>query len=145
MVRPDWNGYNVLHESASRVAALDIGFQPSASARSAGPAKFVYLLGADDYAEAEVPAGAFVVYQGHHGDKGATRADVVLPGAAYTEKSGLYVNFEGRVQQTRAAVPMVGDAREDWKIVRALSEVRLRRKDQTERAGKVGHVGAMVE
>ncbi len=62
--------------------------------------------------------------QGHHGDKGATRADVVLPGAAYTEKSGLYVNFEGRVQQTRAAVPVLGDAREDWKIVRALSEVR---------------------
>jgi NADH dehydrogenase/NADH:ubiquinone oxidoreductase subunit G len=64
------------------------------------------------------------VHQGHHGDKGAARADVVLPGAAYTEKAGLYVNFEGRVQQTRTAVPLVGDAREDWKIVRALSEVR---------------------
>lgn len=61
--------------------------------------------------------------QGHHGDKGAARANVVLPAAAYTEKSGTYVNFEGRVQQTRAAVPMVGDAREDWKIIRALSEV----------------------
>ena len=63
------------------------------------------------------------VLQGHHGDKGAARADVVLPGAAYTEKAGTYVNFEGRVQQTRAAVPTVGDAREDWKIIRALSEV----------------------
>jgi len=123
IVKPDWNGFNVIHESASAVAALDIGFQPSASARSAPPAKFVYLLGADDYASSEVPDGAFVVYQGHHGDKGAARADVVLPGAAYTEKSGLYVNFEGRVQQTRTAVPAVGDAREDWKIVRALSEV----------------------
>ncbi|KAG1673008.1 hypothetical protein FOA52_005938 [Chlamydomonas sp. UWO 241] len=123
VVTPEWNGFNVIHESASAVAALDIGFTPSASAASAPPAKFVYLLGADDYADAEVPAGAFVVYQGHHGDKGAARADVVLPGAAYTEKSGLYVNFEGRVQQTRTAVPLVGDAREDWKIVRALSEV----------------------
>lgn len=123
VVRPDWNGFNVIHESASRVAALDLGFQPSVSARSAAPAKFVYLLGADDWADAEVPASAFVVYQGSHGDKGASRADVVLPGAAYTEKSGLYVNFEGRVQQTRTAVPMVGDAREDWKIVRALSEM----------------------
>ncbi|GAX74691.1 hypothetical protein CEUSTIGMA_g2139.t1 [Chlamydomonas eustigma] len=123
VVRLDWNGFNVIHESASRVAALDLGFQPSVAARSAGPAKFVYLLGADDWADSEVPASAFVVYQGHHGDKGASRADVVLPGAAYTEKSGLYVNFEGRVQQTRMAVPLVGDAREDWKIIRALSEV----------------------
>lgn len=123
VVRPDWNGFNMIHESASRVAALDIGFQPSVAARSAPPAKFVYLLGADDYADSEVPDKAFVVYQGHHGDKGASRADVVLPGAAYTEKAGLYVNFEGRVQQTRTAVPLVGDAREDWKIVRALSEV----------------------
>ncbi len=64
------------------------------------------------------------VYVGHHGDKGAARADIILPGAAYTEKAGLYVNFEGRVQQTRTAVPVLGDAREDWKIIRALSEVR---------------------
>ncbi len=64
------------------------------------------------------------MYLGSHGDKGAARADVVLPGAAYTEKAGLYVNFEGRVQQTRVAVPLLGDAREDWKVVRALSEVR---------------------
>eukprot|EP00798_Chlamydomonas_sp_ICE-L_P030410 gene30410-35415_t len=123
IVKPDWNGFNVIHQSASRVAALDLGFQPSVSAQSAPPAKFVYLLGADDYEDAEVPADAFVVYQGHHGDKGAARADVVLPGAAYTEKAGLYANFEGRVQQTRAAVNTVGDAREDWKVVRALSEM----------------------
>ncbi|MEW5303975.1 MAG: hypothetical protein WDW38_003229 [Sanguina aurantia] len=124
VVKDGWNGFNVIHESASRVAALDLGFQPSVAARSnKAPAKFVYLLGADDWEDAEVPEGAFVVYQGHHGDKGAARANVVLPAAAYTEKSGTYVNFEGRVQQTRAAVPMVGDAREDWKIIRALSEV----------------------
>ncbi|KAF5841979.1 NADH:ubiquinone oxidoreductase 76 kDa subunit [Dunaliella salina] len=123
VVRPGWNGFNVIHDSASRVAALDLGFVPSASARSAPPPKVVYLLGADDWMDREVPEDAFVIYQGHHGDKGATRANVVLPGAAYTEKSGLYVNFEGRVQQTRAAVPVLGDAREDWKIVRALSEV----------------------
>ncbi|KIZ05603.1 NADH dehydrogenase (ubiquinone) Fe-Sprotein 1 [Monoraphidium neglectum] len=125
VVRDDgWNGFNVLHDSASRVAALDIGFAPSAASRAPGakPAEFVYLLGADDYDAAAVPDGAFVVYQGHHGDKGAARADVVLPGAAYTEKSGTYVNLEGRVQRTRAAVPPVGDAREDWKILRAVSE-----------------------
>ncbi|KXZ47011.1 hypothetical protein GPECTOR_39g505 [Gonium pectorale] len=124
VVKEGWNGFNVIHDTASRVAALDMGFAPSAAARAAKqPAKVVYLLGADDWEEAEVPAGAFVIYQGHHGDRGASRADVVLPGAAYTEKSGLYVNFEGRVQQTRPAVPLLGDAREDWRIVRALSEV----------------------
>ena len=79
-MKAGWNGFNVIHESASRVAALDLGFQPSAKARTAGPAKLVYLLGADDYPDSEVPAGAFVIYQGHHGDKGAARADVILPG-----------------------------------------------------------------
>lgn len=124
VVREDWNGYNVIHDNASRVAALDIGFAPSAAARKySGPVKMVYLLGADDFADADIPADAFVVYQGHHGDKGAARADVVLPGAAYTEKAGTYVNFEGRVQATRTAVPLIGEAREDWKILRAVSEV----------------------
>ncbi|WIA12072.1 hypothetical protein OEZ85_012149 [Tetradesmus obliquus] len=124
VVKEGWNGYNVIHDNASRVAALDIGFLPSANARKhAGPVKVVYLLGADDFSDEDVPKDAFVVYQGHHGDKGAARANVVLPGAAYTEKAGTYVNFEGRVQATRAAVPLVGDAREDWKILRAVSEV----------------------
>lgn len=124
VVKEGWNGYNVIHDNASRVAALDIGFAPSAAARKySGPVKMVYLLGSDDYADADIPADAFVVYQGHHGDKGATRADVILPGAAYTEKAGTYVNFEGRVQATRAAVPVIGEAREDWKILRAVSEV----------------------
>ncbi|GJP50148.1 hypothetical protein CLOM_g9285, partial [Closterium sp. NIES-68] len=87
------------------------------------PPKVVYLLGADDIAEADIPSDAFVIYQGHHGDRGASRANVVLPGAAYTEKEATYVNTEGRVQMTQAAVPTVGSARDDWKIVRAVSEV----------------------
>lgn len=124
VVREGWNGFNVLHDSASSVAALDLGFLPSARARAGtAPPKLVFLLGAEEWTEAQVPPEAFVVYQGHHGDKGAARADVILPGAAYTEKFATYVNTEGRVQSTKAAVPAVGDAREDWKILRALSEV----------------------
>ncbi|DBA80587.1 TPA: hypothetical protein ACH3X1_007848 [Trebouxia sp. C0004] len=122
VVREGWNGYNVFHDNASRVAALDVGFLPSARASSAPPAKFVYLLGSDDYQEEDIPQDAFVVYQGHHGDRGALRANVVLPAPAYTEKAVTYVNTEGRPQRTKEAVPMPGDAREDWKIVRALSE-----------------------
>lgn len=123
VVKDGWNGYNVLHDNASFVAALDIGFVPSSRSGTAPSPKFVYLLGSDDYSDADVPEDAFVVYQGHHGEKGAARANVVLPGTAYTEKSGTYVNFEGRVQRTRVAVPVVGDSRDDWKILRALSEV----------------------
>jgi len=82
----------------------------------------VYLLGADEI-EAAALGKAFVIYQGHHGDRGARRADVILPGAAYTEKDATYVNTEGRVQRGRRAVFPPGDAREDWTIVRALSEV----------------------
>lgn len=104
VVKEGWNGYNVIHDNASRVAALDIGFLPSANARKhSGPVKVVYLLGADDFSDEDVPKDAFVVYQGHHGDKGAARANVVLPGAAYTEKAGTYVNFEGRVQVRQVA------------------------------------------
>ncbi|GAB4823947.1 hypothetical protein N2152v2_010993 [Parachlorella kessleri] len=123
IVRDGWNGFNVLHDSASRVAALDLGFLPSARARTAGKPKLVYLLGADEFSEEDVPADAFVIYQGHHGDRGAARADVILPGPAFTEKFGTFVNFEGRVQTTKTAVPTLGDARDDWKILRALSEV----------------------
>lgn len=82
----------------------------------------IWLLGADEITPADVPKGAFVIYQGHHGDQGAQFADVVLPGAAYTEKSGTYVNTEGRVQLTRAATGVPGVAREDWKIIRAASQ-----------------------
>jgi NADH-quinone oxidoreductase subunit G len=115
----------VLHTAASRVAGLDLGFVPGEGGLDiggmlGGKLDIVFLLGAD---EIEVPAGPFVVYQGTHGDKGAHRADVILPGAAYTEKSGTYVNTEGRVQVSNRAVFPPGDARDDWAILRALSDV----------------------
>ncbi len=121
-----WNGLSVLHTAASRVGALDLGLVPdeggldAKAMAAAGALDVLFLLGAD---EIEVGAGAFVVYQGTHGDKGAHRADVILPGAAYTEKSGLYVNTEGRVQLANRAGFPPGDAREDWAILRALSDV----------------------
>jgi NADH-quinone oxidoreductase subunit G len=130
-VREDWNGFNVLHRAAARVGGLDLGFVPGQGGRDVsgildgaakGEISAVYLLGADEIDTSKL-SSAFVVYQGHHGDAGAQRADVVLPGAAYTEKDGTYVNTEGRVQLGRRAVFPPGDAREDWKILRALSEV----------------------
>ncbi|TFF27667.1 NADH-quinone oxidoreductase subunit G [Jiella endophytica] len=120
-----WNGFNVLHTAASRVGGLDIGFTPGTSGKTfgemaAGGVDLLFNLGAD---EVEIAPGAFVVYVGTHGDRGAHRADVILPGAAYTEKDGTFVNLEGRAQvASRAAFPP-GDAREDWAIVRALSAV----------------------
>ncbi len=134
-VREDWNGFNVLHTAAARVGGLDLGFVPGAGGRDvagilagaeAGAIDAVYLLSADDIDMRRLGA-AFVIYQGHHGDAGARRADVVLPGAAYTEKDATYVNTEGRVQRTVHAVFPPGDAREDWKILRALSEALGRR------------------
>ena len=118
----EWQGYNVLQRVASRAGAYEIGFTtPSAEVAKTEP-KMIWLLGADEISESDIPKGAFVVYQGHHGDAGAQLADVVLPGATYTEKTGTYVNTEGRVQLTRAAVSMPGAARDDWKIIRAVSE-----------------------
>jgi NADH dehydrogenase (ubiquinone) Fe-S protein 1 len=117
-----WNGYNVLQRAASRAGAFEVGFTvPSAAVAETKP-KFVWLLGADEINEADIPKDAFIVYQGHHGDKGAQIADIVLPGAAYTEKAGTYVNTEGRVQMTRAVTSLHGAARTDWKIIRAASE-----------------------
>src|SRR3954470_7951977 len=124
-IRDGWNGFSVLHTVASRVGGLGVGFVPSLSglsaAKMAQPGAFdvLFLLGAD---EVEIAPGAFTVYIGTHGDQGAHRADVILPGAAYPEKSGLYVNTEGRVQMSRRAAFPPGDAREDWAIIRALSE-----------------------
>jgi NADH-quinone oxidoreductase subunit G len=129
LVRDDWNGFNVLHHAAARVAGLDLGFVPGVGGRDtggilagsrSGEVELLYLLGADEIDTAAL-GDAFVIYQGHHGDRGAWRADVVLPGAAYTEKDGTYVNTEGRVQQGRRAVFPPGEAREDWRILRALS------------------------
>jgi NADH-quinone oxidoreductase subunit G len=125
-VKDGWNGFAVLQAAASRAGALDIGFVPGAGGRAAaemthaGVLELAFLLGAD---EVEVAKGAFVVYIGTHGDRGAHRADVILPGAAYTEKSGLYVNTEGRVQIAERAGFPPGQAREDWAILRALSDV----------------------
>ncbi|OAL55582.1 NADH-quinone oxidoreductase [Pyrenochaeta sp. DS3sAY3a] len=118
----EWNGYNILQRTASRTGAFEVGFTvPSPEVAQTKP-KFVWLLGADEVNESELPKDAFIVYQGHHGDRGAQLADIVLPGAAYTEKSVTYVNTEGRVQMTRAAVGLPGASREDWKIIRAASE-----------------------
>jgi NADH-quinone oxidoreductase subunit G len=122
----DWNGYCVLHTAAARVGALDVGFVPGSGGRNAaqmaapGALDVLFLLGAD---EIEIAPGAFVIYIGTHGDQAAHRADVILPGAAYPEKSGIYVNTEGRVQMARRASFPPGEAREDWAILRALSEV----------------------
>ncbi len=123
-ISDDWNGFNILHTEASQVGALDIGFVPgeggkdTAAMLEQGAMDIMFLLGVD---EVDVPQGTFVVYQGTHGDRGAHRADVILPGAAYTEKSALYVNTEGRVQIANRAGFPPGDAREDWAIIRALS------------------------
>jgi NADH-quinone oxidoreductase subunit G len=131
MIQPDWNGFNVLHTAAARVGALEIGFLPGEGGRGvnsilagagSGEIDVVYLLGADEIDTAKL-GSTFVIYQGHHGDRGAHRADVILPGAAYTEKNGYYVNTEGRVQMGRMAAFPPGEAREDWKILRALSGV----------------------
>lgn len=121
-ITPEWQGYNVLQRVASRAGAFEVGFTtPSPIVANTVP-KFIWLLGADEVSESDIPKNAFVVYQGHHGDRGAQLADVILPGAAYTEKHGTYVNTEGRVQMTRAATSMPGAARDDWKILRAASE-----------------------
>jgi NADH-quinone oxidoreductase subunit G len=132
MLKPDegWNGFNVLHTAASRVGALDIGCVPSdeganletmLGAAQTREMEVLYLLGADEF-DVSQTGDAFVIYQGSHGDSGARLADVILPGSAYTEKHGTYVNTEGRVQVAPRAVFPPGDAKEDWAIIRALSE-----------------------
>jgi len=126
VTKDGWNGYCVLHSAASRVGALDLGFVPGEGGlntrqmAASGSLDAVFLLGVD---EIDIAAGTFVIYIGTQGDRGAMRADVVLPGAAYPEKSGIYVNTEGRVQMASRAVFPPGDAREDWAILRALSDV----------------------
>ncbi len=131
-IKDGWNGFNVLQNAASRVGALDIGFVPQKSGKDFneiiegtkdGSIEVLYLLGADEFdTRGQVGWQTFTIYQGHHGDHGASRADVILPGSAYTEKDGTYVNTEGRAQLAKKAVAPPGEAREDWKILRALSE-----------------------
>jgi len=124
-LKSGWNGFGVLHTAAARVGALDLGFVPGAAGLDAlgmakpGALDLVYLLGVD---EIDIAPGAFVIYQGTHGDRGAHRADVILPGGTYTEKSSIYVNTEGRVQMADRANFPPGQAREDWAILRALSD-----------------------
>jgi NADH-quinone oxidoreductase subunit G len=125
---PQWHGFNVLHSAAGRVGALDLGFLPGAGGLGldgmmGGGVDVLWLLGADEFDTRRIGAETFVIYQGHHGDRGAARADVILPGSAYTEKNGTYVNTEGRVQRGYRALFAPGEAREDWRIIRAFSEV----------------------
>ena len=130
MISDGWNGFNLLQSAASRVGGLDLGFKPNNNstldtlgilkAASSDKLDLIYLLGADEI-DASKLGNAFVVYQGHHGDTGAHRADAILPGAAYTEKNATYVNTEGRVQRASMATLPLGDAKEDWSIIRAIS------------------------
>lgn len=114
-----------MQRSASTVGALDVGYNQTVEDVLASKPKVLFLLGADSgkITRENIPKDCVVIYQGHHGDTGATIADIVLPGAAYTEKQGTFVNAEGRSQQTLQAVTAPGMAREDWKIIRAVSEV----------------------
>ena len=129
VVTEKWNGFNILHTAAARVAGLDMGFLPDrggmdiaamAAAAKAGSLDLLWSLGADEIDYTDF-ASSFVIYQGHHGDAGANHADIVLPGAAYTEKDGIYLNTEGRVQYANRAAFPPGEAREDWAIIRAVS------------------------
>jgi NADH-quinone oxidoreductase subunit G len=124
LVRDDWNGFNVLHFAAARMGGLMLGYAHDGGIKAiaAKKPKLAFFLGADEV-DYSLFAGSFKVYIGHHGDNGAHHADVILPGAAYSEKSGTYVNLEGRVQRGERAVFPPGDAREDWAIFRALSDV----------------------
>jgi NADH-quinone oxidoreductase subunit G len=124
-----WNGFGVLHNAASRVGGLDIGFVPHNSGvcsadqiklAAKGELEVLFLLGADEY-DMSAMGDSFVIYIGSHGDAGAHRADVILPGSAYSEKSATYVNTEGRVQISNRAIFPPNEAKEDWAIIRALS------------------------
>jgi NADH-quinone oxidoreductase subunit G len=129
VITDKWNGFNILHTAAARVAGLDMGFVPDrggmdiaamAAAAKAGSLDVLWSLGADEINYADF-VSSFVIYQGHHGDAGAHHADIILPGAAYTEKDGIYLNTEGRVQYANRAAFPPGEAREDWAIIRAVS------------------------
>jgi NADH-quinone oxidoreductase subunit G len=146
LVREGWNGFNVLHVAAARMGGLMLGYAQGAGVSALLGTKLVFALGADEV-DWSAFAGAFKVYLGHHGDAGAQAADVILPGASYAEKAGTYVNLEGRVQMSERAVFAPGDAREDWAILRALSDVLEARLpfDSFEalRAAMVGEVPAL--
>lgn len=120
-----WNGISILHRNACTVGALSVGwrFPTIEDAKMVERCKVLLLLGSDDIpSKLKIPSDAFIIYVGHHGDSGASMADAILPGAAYTEKDAIFANLEGRPQRTAQAVPLPGDARCDWQIIRALSE-----------------------
>jgi NADH-quinone oxidoreductase subunit G len=155
LIKDGWNGYNVLHISAARMGGLMLGYAQKGGMAdiSAAKPKLAFLLGAEDVAD-DALAGSFKVYIGHHGDRGASTADVILPAAAYSEKSGTYVNLEARVQRGDRAVFPPGDAREDWAILRALSDVlghtlpfdnldQLRQQMEAE-VPALGHIGEIA-
>ncbi|MCS6780386.1 MAG: molybdopterin-dependent oxidoreductase, partial [Geminicoccaceae bacterium] len=130
LVREGWNGFNLLHTAAARVGGLELGLLPGPGGRDLagildgierGAIELVFAIGVDEIEPTKL-AKAFVVYQGTHGDRTAPIASVILPGAAYTEKNATWVNLEGRVQRGRRAVFPPGEAKEDWRILRALSE-----------------------
>ena len=126
-IGPEWNGFNLLHAQGGQVAALDLGFLPGEGGQHLGAmlnggVDALWLLGADGFEPALIGPGTFVIYQGHHGDRAAARADVILPGSTYLEKDGTYVNTEGRVQRAFRAVFPPGEAREDWRIIRAAAQ-----------------------
>jgi len=122
-LRNNWNGLNILHTAASRVGGLDIGFVPQSGGKDTAAMMsgmdLLFLLGADELDMSQITGS--VVYIGSHGDAGAHKADIILPAAAYTEKSGTWVNTEGRVQMGNRANFAPGEAKEDWAILRALS------------------------
>lgn len=131
VIRPDWNGFNILHNHASMVAALDLGFYSGKdgtgtadilNAAKKGNVKALYLLAADDIDIGKIGEDCFVIYQGHHGDSSVSRADVILPEAAYTEQDGIFVNMEGRPQYARAAISPLGQARKSWDIITSLAK-----------------------
>ena len=126
-LREDWHGFNLLHLFGGQFGALALGFVPGQGGRDlgamlSGGVEALWLLGADGFDPAAIAPGTFVIYQGHHGDRAASRADVILPGAAYTEKDGTWLNTEGRPQHGHMAVHAPGEAREDWRIIRAAGE-----------------------
>ena len=126
-VREGWNGYSILHHRASTVGGLDIGFVPGRNGKStgemiAGGVKTLILMGEDDIDMKSIPSSTFIIYMGHHGDRGAYRANLVLPTASYTEKTATYVNTEGRVQQSCLAVAPPGEAVEDWKAIQRIAQ-----------------------
>lgn len=131
IIRDDWNGFNILHNHASTVGALELGFTPQNKGKSAqkmiedankGIIKILFLMGADEL-NIEKPEGCFVIYIGHHGDNGANIADAILPAAAYTEKDAIYINLEGRAQLARMAVEPPFEAKPEWKLITDLAEM----------------------